>query len=52
MNNSASILGFNGEAFDPVNGTYHLGNGYRTYSPVLKLFLSPDSMSPFGVGGH
>jgi len=42
---------FNGERLDPVSGTYHLGNGYRAYSPVLMRFTCPDSWSPFGAGG-
>ncbi len=45
------LLGFNGERVDPVSGTYHLGNGYRAYSPVLMRFNCPDSLSPFGAGG-
>ena len=47
----SSVLGFNGERIDPVLGGYHLGNGYRLYSPALRRFISPDSMSPFGQGG-
>ncbi|WP_268798537.1 RHS repeat-associated core domain-containing protein [Pseudomonas huanghezhanensis] len=46
-----SLLGFNGEQSDPVTGCYLLGNGYRTYNPVLMRFHSPDSMSPFDAGG-
>ncbi|WP_353104139.1 RHS repeat-associated core domain-containing protein, partial [Myroides odoratus] len=42
---------FNGERKDPISGHYHLGNGYRSYSPVLMRFTCPDSMSPFGAGG-
>jgi RHS repeat-associated protein len=45
------LPGFNGEQADPVSGTYHLGNGYRAYSPVLMRFTCPDSLSPFGGGG-
>ncbi|ULH11495.1 hypothetical protein MF265_01480 [Serratia marcescens] len=45
------VLRFRGERGDPVSGHYHLGNGYRTYSPALMQFLSPDSLSPFGAGG-
>lgn len=49
---AANLLpGFNGERNDPVSGTYHLGNGYRAYNPVLMRFNCPDSQSPFGVGG-
>ena len=43
--------GFNGERADPISGHYHLGNGYRAYSPVLMRFTCPDSWSPFGAGG-
>ncbi|MDC9588811.1 hypothetical protein PSI23_05630 [Xenorhabdus sp. XENO-10] len=42
---------YNGERLDPVWGTYHLGNGYRTYNPVLMRFTAPDNLSPFGAGG-
>lgn len=45
------LPGFNGERPDPVSGTYHLGNGYRAYNPVLMRFNCPDDESPFGVGG-
>jgi RHS repeat-associated protein len=46
-----SLLGFNGERPDPVTGHYLLGNGYRSFSPVLMRFNSPDSLSPFEKGG-
>ncbi|NRF12893.1 RHS repeat-associated core domain-containing protein [Vibrio coralliilyticus] len=46
-----SALGFNGERIDSATGLYHLGNGYRAYSPSLMRFHSADSMSPFGRGG-
>lgn len=45
------LPGFNGERTDPVTENYHLGNGYRAYSPVLMRFTCPDSLSPFGAGG-
>ncbi|OTA14257.1 RHS family protein [Xenorhabdus vietnamensis] len=45
------LPGFNGERVDPVSGTYHLGNGYRAYNPILMRFNCPDSFSPFGAGG-
>ncbi|TDB56121.1 RHS repeat-associated core domain-containing protein [Photorhabdus luminescens] len=48
---ASSLPGFNGERLDPVSGTYHLGNGYRAYNPVLMRFNCPDSLSPFGAGG-
>jgi RHS repeat-associated protein len=46
-----SALGYNGEYTDPVTGNYHLGNGYRAFSPTLMRFTAPDSLSPFGRGG-
>jgi RHS repeat-associated protein len=46
-----SLLGFNGELMDLLTGNYHLGNGYRPFSPVLMRFFCPDSWSPFGKGG-
>ena len=46
-----SLIGFNGELRDPLSGNYSLGNGYRTFSPLLMRFLCPDSHSPFGQGG-
>ncbi|HCS43640.1 MAG TPA: hypothetical protein DIW52_12545 [Pseudomonas sp.] len=46
-----SLLGFNGEAVDPVTGHYLLGNGHRAFNPVLMRFNSPDRLSPFGRGG-
>ncbi|MEN8518037.1 RHS repeat-associated core domain-containing protein [Burkholderia sp. RS02] len=45
------LPGFNGERIDLVSAVYHLGNGYRAYSPVLMRFHCPDSLSPFGPGG-
>ena len=45
------LLGFNGEAHDPLTGHYLLGNGHRAYNPVLMRFNSPDTLSPFGKGG-
>jgi RHS repeat-associated protein len=48
---SYSRSGYNGQRPDPVSGHYHLGNGYRTFSPALGRFTAPDSMSPFGAGG-
>ncbi|WP_207937330.1 RHS repeat-associated core domain-containing protein [Pseudomonas sp. 51_B] len=46
-----SQLGFNGEYQEALTGVYQLGNGYRTYSPSLMRFHSPDALSPFGEGG-
>ncbi|WP_059404998.1 RHS repeat-associated core domain-containing protein [Pseudomonas sp. RIT-PI-q] len=50
-NGQLSLLGFNGERRDPITGSYHLGNGYRQFNPVLMRFNSPDNMSPFDKGG-
>lgn len=30
---------------------YILGNGYRTYNPLLMIFNTPDNLSPFDKGG-
>ncbi len=35
----------------PVRTWQILGNGYRVYSPVLRRFHRPDSLSPFAEGG-
>lgn len=45
------LLGFTGQPRDPFTGCYHLGNGHRTYNPVLMRFHSADRLSPFGKGG-
>lgn len=42
-------VGWSGELYDEVAGTYHLGE--RQYSPTLMRFTTPDSWSPFGEGG-
>ncbi|KAG2005296.1 hypothetical protein GB937_008839 [Aspergillus fischeri] len=47
---TGSSIGFNGQWRDPVTGWYHLGNGYRVYSPVLMRFHQPDPWSPFTSG--
>lgn len=48
---SGPSLAFNGERRDPLTGHYHLGNGRRTFNPVLMRFHSADTLSPFGAGG-
>ena len=45
------MAAYNGARIDPISNTYHLGNGYRAYSPLLMRFNCPDSFSPFGAGG-
>ncbi|HFT1738550.1 TPA: RHS repeat-associated core domain-containing protein [Vibrio vulnificus] len=44
-------LAFNGERLDPINGLYHLGQGYRAYNPKLMQFNAADSLSLFDGGG-
>lgn len=44
-------LGFCGEQLDTLTACYPLGNGHRFYSPHLRRFIRPDSISPFGRGG-
>lgn len=44
-------IGFNGELLECITSHYMLGNGYRAYSPLLMIFIQPDSWSPFGAGG-
>ncbi|MDP9523935.1 RHS repeat-associated core domain-containing protein [Pseudomonas putida] len=44
-------LGFCGQYLDLLTGSYPLGNGHRFYSPRLRRFIHPDSLSPFGKGG-
>lgn len=51
VNIGAQLVGLGGERRDPMCGVYHLGNGYRAYSPNLMRFRCPDTMSPFGAGG-
>ncbi|WP_336335964.1 RHS repeat-associated core domain-containing protein [Pseudomonas putida] len=46
-----TLQGFNGEFFNELLGAYQLGLGFRTFSPELMRFQSPDNLSPFGVGG-
>lgn len=48
---AGQLPAFNGERLDPESEDYHLGNGYRTYSPTLMRFRCPDDLSPFGAGG-
>ena len=48
---SAGTLGFAGELNTPVRGCYLLGNGVRLYNSKLMRFSSPDSFSPFDLGG-
>ncbi|WP_423246321.1 RHS repeat-associated core domain-containing protein, partial [Pseudomonas viridiflava] len=45
------MSGYKNQRKDPVTGCYHLGNGARTYNPLLRRFQQPDNLSPFGKGG-
>jgi len=45
-----TLFGFNKEMVDLSRCAYLLGS-YRTYSPGLKRFQSPDNLSPFEAGG-
>lgn len=45
-------LAFCGQHLDLRTGSYPLGNGHRFYSPRLRRFIRPDSLSPFGKGGY
>lgn len=47
----SSQVGYNGEVKELKTNCYMLGNGYRQFNPSLMVFLSPDSLSPFGMGG-
>jgi len=51
LNHEYSLLAFTGHYRQTLTGHYLLGNGYRLYSPGLMRFFSPDSLSPFGLGG-
>ena len=44
-------LAYCGQPHDSLTGHYHLGNGHRTFNPLLMRFNSPDRLSPFGAGG-
>ncbi|WP_442112381.1 RHS repeat-associated core domain-containing protein [Pseudomonas sp. NUPR-001] len=49
-NPANSPFGYTGERREPLTGWY-IAAGYRPYDPLLMMFLSPDSESPFGRGG-
>lgn len=44
-------VAFNGQWRETLTGHYPLGNGHRSYHPVLRRFASPDALSPFGAAG-
>ncbi|MNG85969.1 hypothetical protein D3C81_833930 [compost metagenome] len=45
------LIRFSGEWQDFATQGYPLGGGYRTYSPTMRRFSSPDDWSPFAAGG-
>ncbi|MCX2686560.1 RHS repeat-associated core domain-containing protein [Pseudomonas sp. DCB_AW] len=49
--NLHATLGFTGEARARLPAGYLLGNGYRLFINGLMRFSSPDSLSPFSIGG-
>nr|WP_314618457.1 RHS repeat-associated core domain-containing protein [uncultured Pseudomonas sp.] len=46
-----TLNGFNGEMLHRLMRCYLLGAGYRAFNPAIFRFHSPDSWSPFGLGG-
>ena len=49
---AASSMGFNGELHERHFDWQLLGNGYRSFNPVLMRFHTPDNLSPFEEGGR
>ncbi|CRI59244.1 RHS repeat-associated core domain-containing protein [Pseudomonas sp. CCOS 191] len=45
------VSGFTGQPCEQHLSWYVLGNGHRTYNPMIMRFHSPDGLSPFGRGG-
>ena len=45
---NASEISYNGDY--EIDGLFLMGNGYRLYSPQIRRFYSPDSMSPGEAG--
>lgn len=46
-----AMLGLNGERCDLLSSLHMLGQGFRSYSPMLMRFNASDSLSPFDDGG-
>lgn len=44
-------LGYIGQRKSSLAEGYLLGNGYRSFNPIIRRFYSWDSLSPFDVGG-
>ena len=54
QNSPRPPIGMHGERIDWINSRsqlYHLGDGARSYDPMLQCFLSKDPYSPFSGGG-
>ncbi|ATP45844.1 hypothetical protein CR511_18075 [Pseudomonas putida] len=51
LRSTAALIGFTGQRHDGLTNCYLLGNGYRAFSTRAGRFLSPDTFSPFGLGG-
>ncbi len=50
--NAQSVgVGYNRQRVDRVTGGFHLGDGYRCYDPLHKVFCQPDDWSPLGAAG-
>ncbi|MCY4177971.1 MAG: hypothetical protein OXD32_05705, partial [Endozoicomonadaceae bacterium] len=48
-----TLYGFDGELTDPTTGWQFLGNGHRTYNPVMRYFVSEDPAgSGYGFGSN
>ena len=45
---NVSAISYNGDY--EIDGLFLMGNGYRLYSPSIRRFYSPDSMSPGEAG--
>ncbi|WP_460904751.1 RHS repeat-associated core domain-containing protein [Paraburkholderia jirisanensis] len=43
-------LGYICQRRSALTGTYLLGNGYRSFNPIIRRFSAWDSLSPFGDG--
>ncbi|NIE77253.1 RHS repeat-associated core domain-containing protein [Pantoea sp. Ap-967] len=46
-----TLLNYIAQHRNPLYALYLLGNGHRGYYCPLMRFISPDRLSPFGVGG-
>ena len=48
-----TLYGFDGELTDPATGWQFLGNGHRTYNPVMRYFVSEDPVGGgYGFGSN